>query len=68
MTLVILKEAPDSLLNGLPLKDQMAIKAVVGKPVVLVSIDNGEAELDFVDDDGYGHTIWVADDLIKGYR
>jgi precorrin isomerase len=64
--LVILTRAPSSLFVGLPKEDQSAIKAIVGHPVTFVGYNEyGEAELEFTDDDGDDHTIWVAADLIR---
>ncbi len=57
---VVLSEAPLALLNGLPKKDQLAIKAQVGKRLKLNEFDNyGNAELEFLDEGGGIHFIWV---------
>jgi hypothetical protein len=63
---VILLEVPTGLVDDLPLEDQRAIRAVVGKPVVLVEYDEcGRAELEFVDESGNNHSIWVAPAFIR---
>jgi hypothetical protein len=64
-TLVILTEAPPSLLQGLPKEDQEAIEAIVGKPVMFTGFTYGQAELEFTDTEGDDHTIWVEQNLIR---
>ena len=57
---VVLSEAPAVLLNGLPEEDQIAIKAQVGKKLKLNEFDAfGNAELEFIDQAGVIHFIWV---------
>jgi hypothetical protein len=63
--LVILTAVPPALLRGLPKEDQKAIRAIVGHPVTFVGISYGQAELEFIDSEGDGHTIWVDEDLIR---
>ena len=63
--LVILTSVPTSLLQGLPEEDQVAIKSIVGQPVTLTGYSYGQAELEFIDSQGDGHTIWVGPDLIR---
>jgi hypothetical protein len=63
--LVILISAPSSLLQGLPKEDQRAIRSIVGRPVTLAGFSYGQAELEFFDSRGDGHTIWVETDLIR---
>jgi len=63
--LVILTSVPSSLLRGLPKEDQAAIKSIVGRPVMLAGYSYGQAELEFIDSQGDGHTIWVETDLIR---
>ena len=58
---VVVNEIPDALLAGLPLVDQLAISSQKGKIIELVGFDEyGFAELDFIDDNGNFHTIWIA--------
>jgi len=64
-TLVVLTSVPSSLLRGLPKEDQTAIRAIVGRPVTLAGYSYGQAELEFIDSEGDGHTIWVETDLIR---
>lgn len=72
---VVLVVLPPGLLDGLPEDDQRAIRAIVGKPVMLVGYDeDGRAELVFENpfhvETSYWHThsIWVAPDFIKRYQ
>jgi hypothetical protein len=62
---VILTSLPPGLLNGLPSEDQSAIQAIVGRPITFVGFTHGQAELEFFDEDGDGHTIWVAPSFIR---
>jgi hypothetical protein len=62
---VVLKSAPSALLNGLPEEDQIAIRAIVGRPVLLAAFRHGQAELEFTDSAGDEHTIWVEPDLLQ---
>ena len=63
---VILKECPPGLLNGLPIADQQAISAIIGKPVKLIEFGgDGRAELEFVDAEGVIHFLFVSPDFIS---
>ena len=54
------------MLDDLPEEDQLAIKEIVGKPVLLNEYDDaGRAELEFKDRDGHPHYLFVAPELIK---
>jgi hypothetical protein len=64
-SLVILTHAPASLLQGLPREDQTALRSIVGKPVTLSGFSYGQAELEFADARGGGHTIWVDTNLLR---
>lgn len=66
--LVILESAPPSLLSGLPAEDQVAIRGVVGKPVLFAGMSFGQAELEFKDARGDFHTIWVESNLLAPAR
>jgi hypothetical protein len=63
--LVVLISVPATMFSGLPEEDQMAIRSVIGKPVTFTGITYGQAELEFKDDRGDDHTIWVDTDRIK---
>jgi hypothetical protein len=64
--LVLLVEAPPGLLEGLPEEDQKAISETIGKPIQLVGYDDdGRAELEFTDDDGVIHFIYVNPSVIR---
>jgi hypothetical protein len=62
---VILTSVPASLLRGLPKEDRQAIRSIVGRPVTLAGFSYGQAELEFTDAQGDGHTIWVEPALIR---
>jgi hypothetical protein len=62
---VILQSAPPSLLSGLPEEDQRAIRLIVGKPVTFAGYSFGQAELEFVDGNGDGHSVWVQASLLR---
>jgi hypothetical protein len=63
---VILKSLPAGFLDDLPAEDQRAIRAVVGKPVVLNEYDaDGRAELEFKDDNDVIHFIYVDPRFIE---
>ena len=56
---------PATLLTGIPEPDQAAIRAIFGKPVLLVGYDEmGRAELEFAAAGKHG-TIWVDPDFIE---
>lgn len=66
---VILGALPAALLDALPNEDQHAILAVVGKPILLKEYDNeGRAELEFTDDKGVIHFIYVNPSLIRNLK
>jgi hypothetical protein len=57
---------PSGFLDDLPEEDQLAIAAAVGKPVQLNEFDeNGRTELEFTDNEGISHTIWINPALIR---
>ena len=58
--MIVLRTLPHGLLDGLPEEDQQAIRAVVGKPILLLGYDaEGRAELEFTDSEGVLHAIFV---------
>lgn len=63
--LVVVISVPATLFSGLPEEDQTAIQSVIGKPVKFAGIAYGQAELEFKDDHGDEHTIWVDTDRIR---
>jgi len=63
--LVVLISVPAAMFSGLPEEDQMAIRSVIGKTVTFTGITYGQAELEFKDDRGDDHTIWVDTNRIK---
>ena len=63
--MVILDTLPAGLLHGLPEEDQAAIRAIIGRPVMLAGYSFGQAELEFVDDAGDNHSIWVERSLLR---
>jgi hypothetical protein len=63
---VILKALPPGLLDDLPVEDQRAISAIVGKPVKLNEYDeDGRAELEFTDSEDVIHFIYVDPTFIE---
>lgn len=66
---VILCKLPRGFIDDLPIEDQKAISAIVGKPVRLNEYDDdGRAELEFTDENGVIHFIYVSPDLIEVAR
>jgi hypothetical protein len=66
---VVLLSVPEALLKDLPVEDQAAIKKAVGGNVSFVDFDKfGDAELEFTDDEGVLHSIWVSPDHIQPKR
>jgi hypothetical protein len=64
--MVVLKEVPDGLLDGLPIADQRATSEIAGKPVRLIEYDTeGRAEIEFTDSAGVIHFIYVSADAIR---
>jgi hypothetical protein len=63
---VILNALPAGFVDDLPEEDQRAISAVVGTAILLVGFDDiGRAELEFQEQDGTYHTIFVAREFIQ---
>jgi len=63
---VLLGAVPPGLLDGLPAEDQLAIRQIIGEPVLLKDYgDEGRAELEFIDNNGSMHSIYVSPDVIK---
>ncbi len=66
---VVLKELPPGLLDGLPEEDQKAISAIVGVPIRLSGYDDdGRVELEFVEANGTGHSIYVDRRYVKATK
>lgn len=66
-TRVVLDSVPPGLCDDLPLPDKRAITAIVGKPVILVQYDDlGRAELEFTDENGVIHYVYVKPEFIRG--
>lgn len=65
-TKVVLKALPPGFLDGLPIEDQLAIRAVVGKRVTFNEYDSyGHAELEFRDKDNTIHFIFIDANFIE---
>ena len=63
---VVLRELPSGLRVDLPTEDQRAISEVVGKAIQLNEYDDaGRAELEFTDNQGVIHFIYVNPNLIS---
>ena len=63
--LVVLLSVPPALFCDFSEEDQRSIRSVVGKPVRFIGLAYGQAEIEFKDDRGDRHTIWVDTDRIK---
>jgi hypothetical protein len=62
---VILTTLPAGFVDDLPEEDQRAVSAVVGTAILLVGFDDiGRAELEFQEQDGTYHKIFVAQEFI----
>ena len=62
---VTLQHVTQDLLRGLPAEDQRAIKQQVGEVLEIKGFnDQGYPELEFVDDAGVHHTIWVENTCV----
>jgi hypothetical protein len=67
--MVVLKQLPPGLIDGLPQEDQEAITAIVGQPVLLLEYDEaGRAELEFTASRGVIHFIYVNPEFIEKQR
>jgi hypothetical protein len=63
---VVLEEVPQGLLDDLPKEDQQAISEIVGKPIRLNKYDeDGRAELEFTDQHGVIHFIYVRTEFLR---
>lgn len=62
---VVLLSVPATLMSGLPDEDRVAIQETIGKTVRFSGMTYGQAELEFRDSHGNGHTIWVDTDHIR---
>ena len=63
--LVKLKLVPPDLLENLPIADRKAILRASSSPMRLIEYDEvGRAGLDFTDDNGIIHIIYVNPDLL----
>jgi len=59
-------EIPDDLPKGLPDEDKSAINAQVGNTLIIEGFsENGFAELEFFDDLGNLHTIWINPNCLE---
>lgn len=64
--LVVLREIPKGLVDGLPKGDQKGISEIVGKPIRLNKYDeDGRAELEFIDRHGVIHFIYVRPEFLR---
>jgi hypothetical protein len=66
---VVLKKLPPRLLDGLPEEDQKAISAIVGVPIRFSGFeDDGSLKLEFVEDDGTIHMIYVDRQFVRAAK
>lgn len=62
---VTFEQASQGLLRDLPVEDQIAIKAQIGKRLEIRGFnDQGNSELEFTDQEGVLHSIWVESSCI----
>jgi len=62
----VVKELPPGWLDDLPREDQEAIIAIVGQPISLLGFDeDGRAELEFTDNHGVIHFIYVDPNFVE---
>jgi len=62
---VIITELPVGFLDDLPSEDRQAITAVIGKAILLKKYDDDRAELEFTDEKGRIHFIYLNQSLIR---
>jgi len=64
--MVVLVGLPPGFLDDLPIENQIAIRDVIGKPVKFNEITSwGRAELEFGENPGKGHFVYVDPSLIR---
>jgi hypothetical protein len=64
--LAVLISLPPGLIDGLPIEDQVAIREMVGKPILLIDYaEIGRAELEFRDKTETLHHIWVKPEFLR---
>jgi len=57
---------PTRLPQGLPEEDQIAIYSQIGKTLIIQGFnEDNNAELEFTDNDGHIHTIWIKPDCLE---
>ena len=63
---VRVKRIPENLPRGLPVEDQSAIRACVGRVFSISGFnDNNEAEIEFTDEANDYHTIWIPTNCLE---
>jgi hypothetical protein len=64
--MAVLTKLPPGFLNDLPTEDQRAISEIVGKPILLNKYEeDGRAELEFTDQYGVIHFIYVRPEFLR---
>lgn len=59
-------EIPVRLPQGLPEEDQIAIRDQIGKVSIIQGFNqDGYAELEFIDNAGHIHTIWIESHCLE---
>jgi hypothetical protein len=67
--MVVIERLPPGFLDDLPPEDQIAIRDVIGRPIKFNEIDSwGSAELEFGDNPGVGHFIYVDPSYIRAVK
>ena len=64
--MVVLTKLPPGFLDDLPKEDQLAISSVVGQAIILNRYDeDGRAELEFTEENGTIHFIYVSPTFVR---
>jgi hypothetical protein len=64
--MLVLTKLPPGFLDDLPKEDQLAISSVVGQAIILNRYDeDGRAELQFAEENGTIHFIYVSPAFVK---
>jgi hypothetical protein len=67
--MVVLTGLPTGFLDDLPEEDKLAISGVVGKAIILNGYDeDGRAELEFTEENGTIHFIYVNPAFLKSAK
>ena len=65
--MVVLRELPPDLLPGLPEQDQAVIRSAIRRPLKLAGYSFERVELEFLDEVGDIHTIWIEPSFVARF-